>query len=83
MQISPHEQERLLVHVAADVARRRQDRGLLLVSHDLSVVARLCDRTVVLGDGLVVEDRPTHELLARPEHPLTRDLVAAVPSLPA
>jgi urease gamma subunit len=30
MQISPHEQERLLVHVAADVARRRQERGLLL-----------------------------------------------------
>jgi len=30
LQISPHEQERLLIHVAADVARRRQDRGLLL-----------------------------------------------------
>ncbi|MGI9119536.1 MAG: urease subunit gamma [Acidimicrobiales bacterium] len=30
MRLSPHEQERLLVHVAADVARRRQDRGLLL-----------------------------------------------------
>ena len=30
MQISPHEQERLLIHVAADVARRRQERGLLL-----------------------------------------------------
>ena len=60
-----------------------QGLGLLLVSHDLSVVARLCDRTVVLGDGLVVEDRPTAELLARPGHQLTRDLVAAVPTLPA
>jgi peptide/nickel transport system ATP-binding protein len=60
-----------------------QGLGLLLVSHDLAVVARLCDRTVVLGDGLVLEDRPTTELLTRPRHPLTRELVAAVPTLPA
>jgi peptide/nickel transport system ATP-binding protein len=62
---------------------RRQGLGLLLVSHDLAVVRRLCTRTVVLDDGQVVEDRPTAELVDRPEHPRTRQLVAAVPALPA
>ncbi|SCX43383.1 peptide/nickel transport system ATP-binding protein [Klenkia marina] len=57
--------------------------ALLLVSHDLSVVARLCPRTVVLDDGAVVEDRATDALLADPHHPATRALVAAVPRLPA
>ena len=71
-----------VVEVLAELSTT-QGLGLLLVSHDLAVVARLCDRTVVLGDGRVVEDRPTTELLARPAHPLTRELVAAVPTLPA
>jgi peptide/nickel transport system ATP-binding protein len=57
--------------------------ALLLVSHDLSVVSRLCPRTVVLDDGAVVEDRATDALLADPHHPATRALVAAVPRLPA
>lgn len=65
-----------------DDLSRRQGLGLLLVTHDLSVVARLCTRTVVLADGLVVEDRPTVDLLSRPEHPSTRQLIAAVPKLP-
>lgn len=60
----------------------RQGLALLLVSHDLSVVQRLCTRTVVLADGLVVEDRPTADLLTRPHHPRTRQLVDAVPVLP-
>jgi peptide/nickel transport system ATP-binding protein len=62
---------------------RRQGLGLLLVSHDLAVVERLCTRTVVLADGQLVEDRPTTELMVRPAHPRTRQLVAAVPALPA
>ncbi|MCZ2820595.1 ABC transporter ATP-binding protein [Modestobacter sp. VKM Ac-2977] len=71
-----------VVEVLADLSAR-QGLGLLLVSHDLAVVARLCDRTVVLDDGLVVEEGPTSALLARPGHPRTRDLLAAVPTLPA
>ena len=71
-----------VVGVLADLSSR-QGLGLLLVSHDLGVVGRLCTRTVVLTDGLVVEDRPTAELLARPAHPRTRELVAAIPTLPA
>jgi peptide/nickel transport system ATP-binding protein len=56
--------------------------GLLLVSHDLSVVAHSCRRTVVLHDGRVIEDRPTAEVLSAPGHERTRALLAAVPRLP-
>lgn len=55
--------------------------GLLLVSHDLAVAAALCPRTVVLHDGLVVEDRPTVELLAAPQHPAVAALVDAAAPL--
>lgn len=65
-----------------DELSRQQGLALLLVSHDLAVVARLCSRTVVLADGVVVEDRPTAELLAMPRHPRTAQLVASVPTLP-
>jgi peptide/nickel transport system ATP-binding protein len=57
--------------------------ALLLVSHDLSAVAALCTRVVVLHDGRIVEDRPAAELLRDPRHPETRSLLAAVPRLPA
>lgn len=59
------------------------DRGLTLVvvSHDLGVVQRLCPHTVVMAAGAVVEQGPTLELLTHPRHPVTRDLLAAVPRL--
>lgn len=57
--------------------------GLLLVSHDLSVIARSCRRSVVIHDGRIVEDRPTAELLADPLHPRTAALLDALPRLPA
>ncbi|WP_139978592.1 ABC transporter ATP-binding protein [Nocardioides litoris] len=55
-----------------------QGLGVLLVSHDLRAVARLGRRTVVVDAGRVVEDRPTSDLLTRPEHPATRALLDAV-----
>lgn len=56
--------------------------GLLMVSHDLSVVAKLCQRTLVMDDGNIVEDRPTAELWREPHHTVTRDLINAVSQLP-
>ncbi|RLP76564.1 ABC transporter ATP-binding protein [Mycetocola tolaasinivorans] len=56
--------------------------GLLLVSHDLSIVAALCDRVAVLQDGRIVEQGPTARVLADPQHPYTRTLLAAIPRLP-
>ncbi len=56
------------------------DTGLLIVSHDLSVVARLADRVAVLKDGRIVETGPTAQVLGDPQHDYTRALLAAVPS---
>lgn len=57
--------------------------GLLFVSHDLAAVAQLCARTIVLSSGHVIEHGDTRELLANAQHPDTRQLIAAVPRLPA
>ncbi|MFJ5123143.1 dipeptide ABC transporter ATP-binding protein [Kitasatospora sp. NPDC088548] len=57
-----------------------EGRGLLLVSHDLAVVAQLADRVLVLRRGGVVENGPAGRVLSAPEHPYTRMLLDAVPS---
>jgi oligopeptide/dipeptide ABC transporter ATP-binding protein len=61
----------------------RDERQLsyLLISHNLAVVERLCERTAVLYLGRVVEEGPTSELLERPAHPYTVALRAAVPDI--
>ncbi|MFZ7088558.1 ABC transporter ATP-binding protein [Curtobacterium sp. RRHDQ10] len=51
--------------------------GLLFVTHDLAVLARIADTVVVLDEGRVVESGPVATLLSRPEHPATAALVAA------
>ncbi len=55
---------------------------LIMVSHDLSVIARLCDTVIVMQDGLAVERGLTTEVFSRPSHPFTSSLIAAVPRLP-
>ena len=55
--------------------------AMLLVSHDLSVVAHLADRIAVMKDGKFVEMAEAATLLAAPQHPYTRSLLAAVPGL--
>nr|BEK69138.1 ABC transporter ATP-binding protein [Kitasatospora purpeofusca] len=59
---------------------KAEGRGLLLVSHDLAVVAQLADRVLVLRRGEVVESGPVDRVLTAPEHPYTRMLLDAVPS---
>ena len=61
-------------------ARKSAGTAVLLISHDLSVVARLADRVAVLHDGVVVETGETAELLRAPTHPYTRRLLAATPT---
>jgi ABC-type oligopeptide transport system ATPase subunit len=58
-----------------------QDLGLTLafISHDLSVIRRLCQRTIVLHRGEIVEDRPTADLFAHPQAAYTRELLDAIP----
>lgn len=55
--------------------------GIVVVSHDLSMVASLCERTVVMHGGHVVEDGPTRELLVEQRDERTRELLDAIPAL--
>ncbi|KOC89533.1 ABC transporter ATP-binding protein [Winslowiella iniecta] len=65
----------------ADLADRH-DMGLLVVSHDLSSVAALCQRVLVMHNGEIVEDAPTQQLLRHPQHPASQQLLNAIPRLP-
>ncbi|GGE99561.1 dipeptide ABC transporter ATP-binding protein [Mycetocola zhadangensis] len=54
--------------------------GMLVVSHDLSVVAQIADRIAVMQHGEIVEEGTTEAVLFDPQHPYTKSLIAAVPS---
>jgi peptide/nickel transport system ATP-binding protein len=62
-----------------DRLRREESMTLLLVSHDFSVVAGMCERVGVMYHGELVEEGPTAEVLFRPSHPYTRGLIASLP----
>jgi peptide/nickel transport system ATP-binding protein len=53
---------------------------LAFISHDLSVIRRLCDRVIVLNKGEVVEDAATADLFERPAHAYTRELLLSIPT---
>ncbi len=63
--------------------RRTLGVAIVLVSHDLGAVARLCDRMLVMYSGRVVEAGRTADLFAAPAHPYTRGLLASVPRIGA
>ncbi|WIY52327.1 ATP-binding cassette domain-containing protein [Devosia sp. YIM 151766] len=55
--------------------------AIILITHDLGIVAGTCEDTLVMFDGKVMEYRKTADLFERPEHPYTKGLLAAVPRL--
>jgi len=67
-----------------EVLRRiRAEDGIsvLFISHDLAVIAELCDRVAVMRRGVVVETGPATRVLRSPEDDYTKELVAAVPKV--
>ena len=63
--------------------RTRIDSGIILITHDMGVVADLADRVIVMKNGRIVEAGTADEIFNRPQHPYTRQLLAAVPHLGA
>jgi peptide/nickel transport system ATP-binding protein len=60
-----------------------QTMTLVFVSHDLGVVAALCEEIVILERGKIVESGKTRQILAAPSHPYTKKLIDSVPRMPA
>jgi peptide/nickel transport system ATP-binding protein len=55
--------------------------GILFISHDLAVVAELCDRVAIMRAGRVIETGPTDRVITQPQDAYTRELLAAVPRI--
>jgi oligopeptide/dipeptide ABC transporter ATP-binding protein len=64
-----------------DELRRTRELAVLLITHDLGVVAEVADRVAVMYTGRIVEESPVEELFARPKHPYTEGLLRSVPKL--
>jgi peptide/nickel transport system ATP-binding protein len=61
--------------------RKQRELAVLLITHDLGVVAEVADRVAVMYTGRIVEESPVEELFARPKHPYTEGLLRSVPKL--
>ena len=65
-----------------DLMRTLRDEtgtAIVLITHDLGVVAEMCDRVAVMYAGEIVEQADVHTLFARPKHPYTRGLIGSIP----
>ncbi len=67
-----------IVHILATLVRER-GLALILITHDMGVVAQVCDKVVVLYAGRVAESRGVNALFAKPAHPYTRALIDCIP----
>ena len=59
----------------------KTDTSIILITHDLGVVAEVCDRVLVMYAGKIVEYGLSHEIFHDPRHPYTRALLSAMPDL--
>jgi peptide/nickel transport system ATP-binding protein len=61
--------------------RKEHNMALLFISHDLGVIGQLCDRIAVMYAGRIVEEATANDLLTNPQHPYTRGLIGAIPTI--
>jgi oligopeptide/dipeptide ABC transporter ATP-binding protein len=72
--------EAQILRIIADL-RRNFDTALLLITHNLGIVAEACDRVAVMYAGRVVEQGPAYDVTTKPSHPYSRELLASTISL--
>jgi ABC-type glutathione transport system ATPase component len=61
--------------------QERMRCGLILIGHDMGLIAQVAHRVIVMREGLIVEDSPVHDIFRRPRHDYSRTLIESVPSL--
>jgi len=64
-----------------DELKREHEMAMIIITHDMGVVAETADEVAVMYAGQIVEHAPAHELFAQPEHPYTQALLTALPRL--
>jgi len=72
--------EAQILGILADL-KRSFDTALLLITHNLGIIAEACDRVAVMYAGRIVEEGPARNLFAEPAHPYTRELLRSTISL--
>ena len=61
--------------------RRERNMGLLLITHNMGLVAEMCDRVIVMHSGRIVEMAEVNEIFDQPRHPYTQGLLRSIPTL--
>ena len=64
-----------------DDLRKERGMGMIFITHDLGVVAQVCDRVLVMYGGCIVEEARVQDLFKNPQHPYTRGLMSSIQSL--
>lgn len=69
-----------ILNILKDI-QQQSDMGILMITHDLGVVAELCDRVIVMYAGRIIEESSVEALFENPQHPYTRGLIDSIPKI--
>ena len=72
-----------ILDLMMDLKDKRKDAAILLITHDLAVIAETCDRVIVMYGGVIQEIAPINELFKNPVHPYTKALMDSIPKIDA
>ena len=70
-----------ILDLMMDLKNQRNDAAILLITHDLAVIAETCDRVIVMYGGVIQEIASVHELFSNPIHPYTKALMDSIPKM--
>jgi len=70
-----------ILDLMMDLKDKRKDAAILLITHDLAVIAETCDRVIVMYGGVVQEIANVHDLFTNPIHPYTKALMDSIPKM--